>query len=124
MRSARTAAVSSPRSSFSPHYRLGGVCSVYLRDYYSQRGGAHLQKVGGGPPAERKRLTYQLPVAPYGRVAPRLVLAPSQSVLDLLVALLNLHPKPVRPNHLRGVNRRQCALFPLPPGAEMRQVGE
>jgi hypothetical protein len=38
------------------------------------------------PPAERERAAHQLPVAPYGYVAPYLVIAPSKDVFDLLVA--------------------------------------
>src|SRR5215210_1053997 len=106
---------------FSPPLRRsgGGRANYYFRVVFDDdpRRRAHLQPLGTGPPAEAERATYQPPVAANGRVAPYLVIAPSQGVLDLLVALLDPHPQTVEPNHLpdarRGQQRRSALLSRL-----------
>src|SRR5215204_1909633 len=92
---------------FSPSRRFGRQIVLRLRHLLDRQ-------ATKCPPAERKRQAHQLPVSSYGYVAPDLVVAPSQSVLDLLVALLHPHPQTVEPDHLSDARGGEITLnFPL-----------
>src|SRR5215208_6945896 len=79
--------------------------SVISSSEAGKRPNAHQQK--------RERQAHQLPVSSHGYVVPDLVVAPSQSVLDLLVAVLHPHPQTVEPDHLSDARGGEITLnFP------------
>src|SRR3954468_8742817 len=109
--SAMTAVEHNAARSFSPLLSVvveavGNYCFRILFEDDPRRR-AQLQPLGTGPPAERKRAENQLPMAANGQVAPYLVVAPSQGVLALLVALLHPHPQAVQPDHFRQARRSE-----------------
>jgi hypothetical protein len=62
-------------------------------------------------PAEGESTADELPMPSHGLVTPDLILRPAQSVLHLLVALLDPHSQPIQAHHFLHTGR--CELIIL-----------